>query len=85
MNIDDRQHTLRGLIKQIKELDGQIGQLVEASGTTLTEIYGIGTLGAVEILAQVGDPTKYRTKARFAMANGTAPLQTSSGRSSATG
>jgi len=31
-------------------------------------------------LAQVGDPTKYPTKARFAMANGTAPLQASSGR-----
>ncbi|MDE0170377.1 MAG: transposase [bacterium] len=75
-----RVRTIRGLIKLIKELDAQIGQLVEASGTTLTDIRGIGPLGAAEILAQVGDPTKYPTKARFAMANGTAPLHASSGR-----
>lgn len=75
-----RIRTLRGLIKQIEELNRRISQHVAASGTTLTQIYGIGTLGAAEIVAQVGDPTKYRTKARFAMANGTAPLQASSGR-----
>ena len=75
-----RVRTLRALIKQIKELDGRISQLVKASGTTLTDIYGVGTLGAAEILAQVGEPTKYPTKAKFAMANGTAPLQASSGR-----
>ena len=50
-----RVRTLRGLIKQIKELNRRIGQLVAVSGTTLTEIYGIGTLGAAEIIAQVGD------------------------------
>lgn len=75
-----RIRTLRALIKHIAELNRRIGQLVAASGTTLTEIYGIGTLGAAEIIAQVGDPTRYPTKSRFAMANGTAPLQASSGR-----
>ncbi len=75
-----RVRTMRALIKQIAELDRQIAQLVKASGTTLVDIRGIGTLGAAEILAQVGDPTRYPTKSRFAMANGTVPLQASSGR-----
>ena len=54
--------------------------MVRASGTTLTNIYGIGALVAAEILAGVGDPTRYTTKAKFAMANGTAPLEASSRR-----
>ena len=32
------------------------------------------------ILAEVGNPRRYPTKAKFAMANGTAPLEASSGR-----
>ena len=75
-----RIRTLRALITQIKEIDSQITTMVTDLVPTLTDIYGIGTLGAAEILAQVGDGAKYRTKARFAMANGTAPLQASSGR-----
>ena len=54
--------------------------MVRASGTTLTNIYGVGALVAAEILAGVGDPTRYTTKAKFAMANGTAPLESSSRR-----
>ena len=76
-----RIRTLRELIATIAELDTQIGELVEATGAVvLTGIYGVGTVGAGEILAEVGDPTKYPTKSKFAMANGTAPLQASSGR-----
>ncbi len=35
---------------------------------------------AAELLAEIGDVTRFRTKAQFAMANGTAPLAASSGR-----
>ena len=76
-----RIRTIRGLITEIEDLNGQIAELVDtAGGGVLTDIDGIGTVGAGEILAQVGDPGKYPTKAKFAMANGTAPLQASSGR-----
>ena len=76
-----RIRTTKRLLKHITELDGQIGQLLDAAGgADLTDIYGIGTQSAAEILAQVGDPSRYTTKARFAMANGTVPLQASSGR-----
>lgn len=71
---------IRTLNRWIKEVTTQITDLVEASGTTLTSIYGIGVLTAAEILTEVGDPTRYSTKDKFAMANGTAPLEASSGR-----
>ena len=52
----------------------------QASSATLTTIHGIDALTAAEILAEVDDPTRFATKAKFAMANGAAPLQASSGR-----
>ena len=72
---------LRSLITHIQELDKQVADLIAVTGAqTLTDICGIATTGAGEILAEVGHPHKYPTKAKFAMANGTAPLQASSGR-----
>ena len=71
---------IRELNRQIDDLATQITAMVRASGTTLTNIYGIGALVAAEILAGVGDPTRYTTKAKFTMANGTAPLEASSRR-----
>jgi len=75
-----RLNNIRALNRKIKDLNGAITTTVETSGTTLTNIHGVGVLVAAEILAEVGDPTRYATKAKFAMANGTAPLQASSGR-----
>ena len=79
--VRQRVRTTKRLVKHIAELDDQIGQLLDAAGgATLTDIYGIETHSAAQILAEVGNPSRYATKARFAMANGTAPLQASSGR-----
>ena len=71
---------MRALIEEIGALDTQIRAAVHQTGTTLTQIRGIAHLGAAEILAQVQHPHKYATKAKFAMANGTAPIQATSGR-----
>ena len=75
-----RLRNIQELITQIKQIDTRIGRLVNQTGTTLTDIYGVGPIGAAEILAEVGNPAKYPTRAKFAMANGTAPIQASSGR-----
>lgn len=75
-----RTRHIRTLTRQIAELTPQIEALVKTCGTTLTQIHGIGNLTAAEIIGQVGNPTRYPTKAKFAMANGTAPLEASSGR-----
>ena len=39
--------------------------------------YGVGVLVAATVLSEVGNPTRYSTKAKFAMANGTAPIEAS--------
>lgn len=75
-----RIRTIRGINRQIDEVTAQVTALVGVSETTLTDIYGVGDLLAAEILAEVGDPGRYPTKDKFAMANGTAPLEASSGR-----
>ena len=75
-----RIRALRELDRRIKDLTSQIEGLVTGTGTSLCEIYGVGTLVAAMILAEVGNPRRYATKAKFAMANGTAPLEASSGR-----
>ncbi|MGW0633772.1 transposase [Streptomyces sp. NPDC002758] len=49
------------------------------TGCTLTEICGIGTVTAMELLVEVGDPCRFRTEAQFARWCGAAPLAVSSG------
>ena len=72
--------TLRSLRRDITSLAKEIHDAVEATGTTLRRIDGIGDFTAADILTHVGDPTRFGTKAAFAMANGTAPIEASSGR-----
>ncbi|NQV07043.1 IS110 family transposase [bacterium] len=76
----NRIRRVRDLNRQIDELAAVIRSTVTESHTTLTDIDGVGELVAAEILAHVGAPHRFATKAKFAMANGTAPLEASSGR-----
>lgn len=62
------------------ELRKTIAELVEDTGTTLTEEYGIGPLVAARFIAEVVDVRRYPTRDTFAAANGTAPIPASSGR-----
>lgn len=72
--------TILALGRDIKALHAEIDQAVAASGTTLVDIDGVGTIVAAEILTEVADFGRFPTKSKFAMANGTAPLEASSGR-----
>ncbi len=63
---------------QRRALRKRIGVAVAASGTTLTEIFGIGDVGAAVIIGQVGDVARFATADRFAAYNGTAPIEWSS-------
>ena len=71
---------LRRLDREIHAYTQRITATVTNSTTSLTNIDGIGPLVAAEILTEVGDPARFVTKDRFAMANGTAPIEASSGR-----
>jgi transposase len=70
---------VRTLDRKIADLNGRIEAEVEASGTTLTQIFGIGPILAARIIGTVGDVGRFPTKAHFASYSGTAPLEASSG------
>ena len=70
---------VRMLDKKIADLNGRIEAEVEASGTTLTQIFGIGHILAARIMGTVGDVARFPTKAHFASYAGTAPVEASSG------
>ena len=70
---------IRTLDRKIADLNGRIEAEVEASGTTLTETFGIGPILAARIMGTVGDVRRFPTKSHFASYSGTAPLETSSG------
>jgi transposase len=70
---------VRTLDRKIADLDGRIEAEIEASGTTLTQICGVGPILAATILGTVGDVTRFPTKGHFASYCGTAPLEASSG------
>jgi transposase len=70
---------VRTLDRKIADLNGRIESEVEASCTTLTEIFGVGPILAARILGTVGDVARFPSKAHFASYSGTAPLEASSG------
>jgi transposase len=70
---------IRALDARIKYLGAQIAALVAASGTGLTGLFGVGSVIAGRILAEVGDVARFATKDTFASYNGTAPIDVSSG------
>jgi transposase len=71
---------VRMLDRKIANLNGRIEAEVEASGTTLTEIFGVGPILAATIIGVVGDVGRFPSKGHFASYSGTAPVEASSGK-----
>ncbi|WP_249353581.1 transposase [Rhodococcus sp. USK13] len=87
---DVADRTLRGLavdlVAEVRKLDrrsskaaSDIEAAVVESGSSLTELCGIGTLTAGKIVARVGSIHRFRSAAAFASYTGTAPIEASSG------
>ena len=70
---------VRTLDRKIVDLNARVEAEVDASGTNLTQIFGIGPILAATILGTVGDVARFPTKAHFASYSGTAPVEASSG------
>ncbi|HME74101.1 MAG TPA: IS110 family transposase [Mycobacterium sp.] len=70
---------IRHLDRRITKAAADIETALSASGSTLTQLCGIGTLTAAKILARVGSVHRFRSEAAFASYTGTAPIDTSSG------
>jgi transposase len=67
------------LERAIAAVVADIGTKIAESGTTLTQLTGVGAISAAKILGQLSGRGRVRSKAAFAMLNGTAPIPASSG------
>jgi transposase len=72
---------LRRVDREMRVLEKRIRLLVPTTGTTLTEIHGVGSLVAAQIIGEVRSVARFASQSRFARHNGTAPIPASSGRS----
>jgi transposase len=64
---------------EIAETDRRLADKLDEADSTLTQIPGVGPFIAAKILGEVGEISRIRSKASFAMLSGTAPLRASSG------
>jgi len=67
------------LDRKIKAVTKQIRDAVAATGTSLTDIIGVGPVIAATILGEVGDVSRFPSRHHFASFTGTAPVEASSG------
>ena len=71
---------LRRLDAQMSQTKKKLAAAVKASGTTLTEVFGVGPVIAAIVLGEVEDVSRFRDRDHFAAYNGTAPIEVSSGK-----
>jgi len=67
------------LDEQMKASKKRIAAAVAASGTTLTDLYGVGPIVAATVIGYTGGVERFSTKDRYASYTGTAPIEVSSG------
>ena len=82
----ERKHMALELLADLRRLDQQIAAVsdrtadaVAASGTTVTEVYGIGPILAAVIVGHTGHVGRFPTAGHYARYNATAPIEASSG------
>jgi transposase len=75
----DLHDDLVALDRKLKDLDKRLSAGVEATGTTVTDIKGVGVATAAMILGEVGDVRRFPSRNHFATYTGTAPRDVSSG------
>ena len=76
----------REVVDDIARLDAtlkaskkRISVAVDASGTSLTNIVGVGPIGAATIIGYTKDVARFPTRGHYATYNATAPIEASSG------
>jgi transposase len=70
---------IRRLDAQLKASHKRIRTAVRASGTSVTDLFGVGPIIAAMLIGYMGDVSRFRSRDRFAAYNGTAPVEFSSG------
>lgn len=82
----ERKGLAQELLGDVRRLDTQlvaskarIEVAVAASGTTVTEVYGVGPIVAALLIGHSGDISRFASKDHYASYNATAPIEASSG------
>jgi transposase len=70
---------LRRIDAQMPGTKKRLTVAVRASGTTLTEIFGVGPVIAATMIGYVADASRFPSRDNFAAYNGTAPVEVPSG------
>jgi transposase len=70
---------IRRLDAQLKASHKRIRAAIAASGTTLTDLFGIGPIIAAMLIGYSGDIGRFANRDRYAASTGTAPVEFSSG------
>jgi transposase len=70
---------MRQMDTRIRESKKKLAVAVRASGTTVTEIFGVGPVIAATVIGDAGDVARFASRDHFAAYNGTAPIEVSSG------
>jgi transposase len=70
---------MRGLDTRIRESKKKLAVAVRASGTTVTDLFGVGPVVAATVIGDTGDVNRFPSRDHFASYNGTAPIEVSSG------
>jgi transposase len=73
--LDDVVRLQRALV----DVKKRIAVAVLAAKTSVTDVYGVGPVGAAIILGHAGDPRRFKSRNHFASYNATAPIEASSG------
>jgi len=84
--IAERKHQARDLLddvvrlhRALVEVKARIAVAVAASKTSVTDVYGVGPVGAAIIIGHAGDARRFTSRDHFASYNATAPIEASSG------
>jgi transposase len=70
---------LRRLDSQIKESRKRLDQVVKASGTTTTNVFGVGPVVAALVVGITANIARFPSRDHYAAFNGSAPIEVSSG------
>ncbi|MGH2862968.1 MAG: IS110 family transposase [Solirubrobacteraceae bacterium] len=74
--LDEHRARIAALDREDKQVTRELEALVNATGSTLSELCGLSTVLVTELLVEVGDPRRF-TIAGFARFNASAPLAAS--------
>jgi transposase len=82
----ERRRVAHELLAEVRRVDVELGVLkaritvaVAASGTTVTDVFGVGPIVAAYLLGYSGDAARFASAGHYARYNGTAPIEASSG------